>query len=485
MRTALQTVRKRPSASGERPKPSFTPHKPSGAPFAGKPSACACGGGCPRCQLPRETSARENSGASLSAAVAPAAGGRPLTPAQRRFFEPRFQRDLSQVRLHTGDAAAASARAVQARAFTLNQDIVFGAGEYTPDTPAGRRLLAHELAHTIQQRQAARAQRDALAVSHPNDAAEMEARAAADTVLRGGTFVPKQAPGPVLARSALHADERQPAGEQPLPRSTQHTPSSPSTPLATTHDASVGSVSWIDAASPAGARVSDPAPPATITESFITGSSNFRFSNYLHAWVSTRDAAHIADAGFHPNSGIYRGASFAGIPSWSYPMAQSNSRFTAGGIEGVEFEQTVGARTISPGVIGGAVGAGVGAGAGAWLGAKGGAAIGAFGGPIGAGVGALIGAGIGAGLGYLAGTALASRLTNFPPIWTRLRLRLKADGNRDCAVLAHSVFPSSSYYCDLIRWSQYDALAPEQSAWEASGWDGGNPWGISRPLFTP
>ncbi|MGH8543022.1 MAG: DUF4157 domain-containing protein [Gammaproteobacteria bacterium] len=77
--------------------------------------------------------------------------GQPLSAAERAFFEPRFGHDFGQVRLHTDARAAATARAVNARAFTVGRDVVFGAGEYTPETAVGRQLLAHELVHTIQQ----------------------------------------------------------------------------------------------------------------------------------------------------------------------------------------------------------------------------------------------------------------------------------------------------------------------------------------------
>lgn len=77
--------------------------------------------------------------------------GQPLDAASRAFFEPRFGRDFGRVRVHAGDHAAASARAVQARAFTVAEHVVFGSGEYRPTSPAGRQLLAHELAHVVQQ----------------------------------------------------------------------------------------------------------------------------------------------------------------------------------------------------------------------------------------------------------------------------------------------------------------------------------------------
>ena len=78
-------------------------------------------------------------------------GGQPLPGSTRAFFETRFGQDFSQVRLHTDARAADAARAVNARAFTTGQDVVFGAGQYAPGTEHGRRLMAHELTHVIQQ----------------------------------------------------------------------------------------------------------------------------------------------------------------------------------------------------------------------------------------------------------------------------------------------------------------------------------------------
>ncbi|MCO8145605.1 DUF4157 domain-containing protein [Rhodovulum tesquicola] len=89
-----------------------------------------------------------------SAAAAVATGGRPLSRAERGFFEPRFGRDLSAVRLHEGARAGAAARGIGARAYTLGQNIAFAPGEYTPGSPRGRHLMAHELTHTLQQRTA-------------------------------------------------------------------------------------------------------------------------------------------------------------------------------------------------------------------------------------------------------------------------------------------------------------------------------------------
>jgi len=80
-----------------------------------------------------------------------AASGRPLDRATLQAMEGRFGRDFSQVRVHTDAPAADAARALHARAFTVGDHIAFGSGEYRPDTRDGRRLLAHELTHTVQQ----------------------------------------------------------------------------------------------------------------------------------------------------------------------------------------------------------------------------------------------------------------------------------------------------------------------------------------------
>jgi hypothetical protein len=77
--------------------------------------------------------------------------GVPLDTASRSFFEPRFGHDFSSVRVHANDAAAESAAAIDAQAYTIGHDVVFGAGRWSPDSTAGRRLLAHELAHVAQQ----------------------------------------------------------------------------------------------------------------------------------------------------------------------------------------------------------------------------------------------------------------------------------------------------------------------------------------------
>jgi hypothetical protein len=119
---------------------------------------------CAKCEdeVQEKFLARRESGAVTDIALDTTAAvrvaeqsGTPLSPELRYHFEPRFGQDFSSVRVHTGDEAAKGAQSVQARAFTLGRNIVFGAGEYSPTTTEGHHLLAHELAHVIQQEHAA------------------------------------------------------------------------------------------------------------------------------------------------------------------------------------------------------------------------------------------------------------------------------------------------------------------------------------------
>lgn len=124
--------------------------------------ACACGGSCRKCQ--NEQAGHEHlqakhvqSNLSGQTAVSPIvqqathSSGQALEPITRAFMEPRFGYDFSGVQVHDGGEAADGARAVRARAYTVGRDIVFGSGEYKPATVEGQRLLAHELAHVVQQ----------------------------------------------------------------------------------------------------------------------------------------------------------------------------------------------------------------------------------------------------------------------------------------------------------------------------------------------
>jgi hypothetical protein len=110
-------------------------------------------------------------------------GGEPLPRDVRAFFEPRFGQDLSHVRVHTDGRAAESARAVNALAYTVGNDLVFGQDRYAPHGAEGRRLLAHELTHVIQQSGCAGGAHGKLAVNQQGDRYEHEADRVADQVI--------------------------------------------------------------------------------------------------------------------------------------------------------------------------------------------------------------------------------------------------------------------------------------------------------------
>jgi hypothetical protein len=125
---------------------------------------CACGRGCPKCQAEqtgqereRLQTKRDGSGGERQTTVASIvhevlrSPGRPMDPGSRAFMETRFSQDFSRVSVHTGELAAASADQIRARAYTLGHHIVFGAGQYAPNTLPGLKLIAHELTHVLQQ----------------------------------------------------------------------------------------------------------------------------------------------------------------------------------------------------------------------------------------------------------------------------------------------------------------------------------------------
>jgi hypothetical protein len=78
--------------------------------------------------------------------------GQPLSRSTRNFFEPLFGHEFNHVRIHTDARAAAAASALNAKAFTMEKDVAFATNQYSPETPGGKRLLAHELSHVVQQR---------------------------------------------------------------------------------------------------------------------------------------------------------------------------------------------------------------------------------------------------------------------------------------------------------------------------------------------
>jgi hypothetical protein len=154
-------------------------------------------------------------GAGADEHVQRAAAGRgaPLPDDARTRFEHSLGADLSGVRVHTGPESAAAAESVGARAYATGNDIHFAEGEYAPQDPFGLHLLAHEVAHTVQQSGGASAPQYKLEVSSPCDAAELEADRAADAMVSGAPAVVTNSSG--VARKVMRDAKGAPAPAGP------------------------------------------------------------------------------------------------------------------------------------------------------------------------------------------------------------------------------------------------------------------------------
>ncbi len=142
-------------------------------------SACTCGGTCEHCR------AAESNAAPAIVREALISPGRPIDQVTRAFMESRFGRDFSRVRVHVDARASESTRAVNALAYTVGHDVVFGAGRYSPETGAGRELLAHELAHVVQQEGMPGDASKPLRVAEAHGIHEAEADTIVQAVMRG------------------------------------------------------------------------------------------------------------------------------------------------------------------------------------------------------------------------------------------------------------------------------------------------------------
>jgi len=154
---------------------------------------CTCGGTCAICQEEEEQRALQRSSTSAAPAELdgiPATGGEPLDPTTRQPLETHFGADLADVRIHTGTEAARSASSLDALAYSSGRDIYFAAGMYAPTSGSGQRLLAHEVAHVIQQGSgkeptlAAKSARG-VKIGAPEDSLETEADLAAEGFMTG------------------------------------------------------------------------------------------------------------------------------------------------------------------------------------------------------------------------------------------------------------------------------------------------------------
>lgn len=178
---------------------------------------CACGGTpgptgeCEACRTKRLQRKTENRGPETQndSAIPPIvhevlrSPGQPLDAETRAFMEPRFGHDFSGVRVHADGEAASSARAVFARAYAAGHHLVFDSGEYAPTTAKGKRLLAHELAHIVQQGNTDN-ERDegGVHVGESEDSSEQEADRIAEGVVAGGP-VSAAAIGPAARRKTI------------------------------------------------------------------------------------------------------------------------------------------------------------------------------------------------------------------------------------------------------------------------------------------
>lgn len=193
--------------------------------------------------LRRSAQDAPNPGQETRTALEQSGRGQPLPPVTRQGMERSFGADLSNVRVHTDAQADKANRELNANAFASGQDVYFGQGKFQPETPQGKHLIAHELAHTLQQKEApisrktmerendgekaisspekegklpiaAQSEPGAPSVSQPGDPNEREADKAADQVAAGkpvavGTITPSRGNE---HRFAAHSISRQPAG---------------------------------------------------------------------------------------------------------------------------------------------------------------------------------------------------------------------------------------------------------------------------------
>ena len=129
-------------------------------------------------------------------------GGQPMPESVRAFFEPRFGYDFSDAQIHTNAQATELAWAVNARAYTVGQDIFFGSGQYAPGTTEGKRLLAHELVHTIQQKGISSHLHHKSVLNAESENYESENRTVANRVAAGQVSVVQQrAPNSQIMRN--------------------------------------------------------------------------------------------------------------------------------------------------------------------------------------------------------------------------------------------------------------------------------------------
>ncbi len=159
--------------------------------------ACACGGNpgpsgeCEQCRKKRVGMLQRSATAPAPSSFAPPvvhdvlqSAGQSLDLATRASMESRFGHDFSRVQVHTDARAAASAQAVNALAYTVGTNVVFGSGQYAPNTRSGQRLLAHELTHVVQQQNTSQPSFGPLVIGDVDTHEEQAAERAADSIFQ-------------------------------------------------------------------------------------------------------------------------------------------------------------------------------------------------------------------------------------------------------------------------------------------------------------
>lgn len=238
--------------------------------------------------------------------------------------------------------------------------------------------------------------------------------------------------------------------------------------------------SWIDPATGLPEVDSLKVPWDTRQRNFFTGNQGYRFCNFMEVSAAIDGMRVVGSTSFSAASGIYRGPSYMNIPSHAFQTRQAC--VMEGGVSAAKFTQLTGARTVSPEFIGSAVGD--------TAGAVGGVVLL---GPLGFFAGKPLG-------GWL-GERAARKVKGFPPIWSRIDIRIFGDGRTEANLLQHSIFPSLTFYkqsgsefsrVDYLTTGEkfYDAV-PRLSEWQERGWGpewatttpgatNGNPWGMVK-----
>lgn len=208
-------------------RPALSPARLSGASVLQRKCACGQHAGGPECEECKKKKSEEKSSrdpllqrAAVNAervGTAPPivhevlrSPGQPLDGATRAFFEPRFGMDLSGVRVHANPRAGESARAVNAHAYAVGSNVVFGHGQFQPTTERGKRLMAHELAHVMQQAggiAGSDLKIGPAADGYEQEADEVASQTLAGMAINGRTFSSEAG----LLRRQTNAPQQQPA----------------------------------------------------------------------------------------------------------------------------------------------------------------------------------------------------------------------------------------------------------------------------------